>query len=200
MASTKTKGKRRVARKKTNYKPWIIGVAVIAAIIAIPRLYGEFQIRTATGDFAQYVREGRGEFAAKQEVYADLGRNHVAFGTDVAYNSSPATSGSHYGSWVNPGFYSAIQEEKQLVHSLEHGNVIAYYGDVPDETLNMLEDWTLDFRGAWDGFIAAPLDDIGEGVVLTAWRHTLRLDPFEPALAAAFIDRHRGRGPENKVR
>jgi hypothetical protein len=37
-------------------------------------------------------------------------------------------------------------------------------------------------------------------VVLTAWRKILKLDTFEPASAAAFVDAYRGRGPENKVR
>jgi hypothetical protein len=37
-------------------------------------------------------------------------------------------------------------------------------------------------------------------VVLTAWRKILKLDSFEPAAAAAFIDTYRGRGPEKRVR
>ena len=42
--------------------------------------------------------------------------------------------------------------------------------------------------------------DGGEAIVLTAWTKRLRLDPFDPAAAAAFIDAYRGRGPEHPVR
>ena len=41
---------------------------------------------------------------------------------------------------------------------------------------------------------------LGKSVVLTAWRKILKLDSFEPAAAAAFVDTYRGRGPEKRVR
>jgi len=52
----------------------------------------------------------------------------------------------------------------------------------------------------WSGIVATPMPGIGEAVVLTAWRRMLRLDTFDAATAAAFIDAFRGRGPENPVR
>ena len=200
-SSSKKAARRRANRKKKmNNLPWVIAAAVIVVLLATPRIWTEIKVQTNTGDFAQLIREGRSSLNQAQESYPDLGRAHVAFGTEVTYNSSPPTSGPHYGRWVQPGFYRVQQEDRELVHSLEHGNVVAYYGDVNDEVLDTLDDWTLRFQGNWDGMIATPLSDIGEGVILTAWRHVLRLDPFDPALAAAFIDRHRGRGPENPVR
>jgi hypothetical protein len=48
--------------------------------------------------------------------------------------------------------------------------------------------------------VAAPSSGLGKAVVLTAWRKILKLDEFDPAAAAAFIDKFRGRGPENRVR
>ena len=39
-----------------------------------------------------------------------------------------------------------------------------------------------------------------EVVVMTAWTKLLRLEAFDEASAAAFIDLFRGRGPENRVR
>lgn len=200
MATSKTKGKTKRRKKKNNATPWIIGIVVLVALALAPRLWSQYQIQTATGDFAELIREGRKDLNEKEETYPDIGRTHVAFGTELTFNSSPPTSGPHYGAWVNPNFYSSEQEAGRLVHSLEHGHVVAYYGDVSDEVLDTLDNWTRRFPGDWDGFIATPMKDIGEAVVLTAWRHTLRLDPFDPALAAAFIDKYRGRGPENKVR
>lgn len=193
------KGRR--PKKKTNYTPWIIGGLVLAGLFVFPQIQRQYKLRTATGEFAQLVRQGSGEVRGLQERHRDLGRGHVPFGSDISYNSVPPTTGPHYGSWINPGYYVDEQEPKQLVHSLEHGHVVAYYGEgIEEADKDMLIDWTGDFRNEWAGFIAAPFETAGDGVILTAWRHTLRLDKFDPAIAAAFIDRHRGRGPENPVR
>lgn len=58
---------------------------------------------------------------------ADLGRQHVAIGTEVEYNSNPPTSGSHYADWIRSGVYSEPKDDGNLVHSLEHGYVIMSY-------------------------------------------------------------------------
>lgn len=57
----------------------------------------------------------------------DLGREHVAVGTNVEYNSNPPTSGPHYEEWTKPGAYDEVQDDRNMVHSLEHGYVIISY-------------------------------------------------------------------------
>lgn len=61
------------------------------------------------------------------EQLADLGREHVAVGTNVEYHSNPPTSGSHYEVWTKPGVYSEPPDDRNMVHSLEHGYVIISY-------------------------------------------------------------------------
>jgi hypothetical protein len=68
------------------------------------------------------------------------------------------------------------------------------------DALADLKDWAALYTGTWDGVVLTPMERLGEEVVLNAWTKTLRLKSFDPALAAAFIDRYRGRGPENPVR
>ncbi len=58
---------------------------------------------------------------------ADLGRGHVPIGTKIDYNSNPPTSGPHYEIWVKPGVYDRPQEDRNLVHSLEHGYIVISY-------------------------------------------------------------------------
>ncbi len=58
---------------------------------------------------------------------SDLGREHVAQGTVVQYNSNPPTSGSHYAEWTKGGLYNTPQEDGKLIHSLEHGYIIISY-------------------------------------------------------------------------
>jgi len=57
----------------------------------------------------------------------DLGRGHVPIGEKVNYNSNPPTSGKHYDGWVRSGVYSEPKDDRNLVHSLEHGYVIMSY-------------------------------------------------------------------------
>lgn len=61
------------------------------------------------------------------ESVEDLGREHVADGTIVEYNSNPPTSGKHYGDWTKAGVYDKPVSDGHLVHSLEHGYVIISY-------------------------------------------------------------------------
>jgi hypothetical protein len=61
------------------------------------------------------------------EKLADLGREHVPIGTEVKYNSNPPTSGSHYEDWIRAGIFDKPMEDRNLVHSLEHGYVILSY-------------------------------------------------------------------------
>lgn len=61
------------------------------------------------------------------ELIADLGREHVADGTVVNYNSNPPTSGSHYGDWTRAGVFDKPISDGHLIHSLEHGYVVISY-------------------------------------------------------------------------
>lgn len=58
---------------------------------------------------------------------ADLGREHVPLGTQVEYNSNPPTSGPHYEEWVKGGILENVRDDRNLVHSLEHGYIIMSY-------------------------------------------------------------------------
>lgn len=61
------------------------------------------------------------------EHLADLGRDHVADEIEVQYNSNPPTSGSHNADWIRKGVYSHPENDRYLIHSLEHGFVIMSY-------------------------------------------------------------------------
>lgn len=57
-------------------------------------------------------------------IVEDIGRGHIAIGTEEKYNSNPPTSGPHYEEWVKSGIYDNPKDDRNLVHSLEHGYVI----------------------------------------------------------------------------
>src|SRR5574337_1184611 len=56
------------------------------------------------------------------------GANHIPVGQPhEPYNSNPPTSGPHYATPAEAGFYDAAPPDEQLVHDLEHGYVIIWY-------------------------------------------------------------------------
>lgn len=70
---------------------------------------------------------------------ADEGREHVPIGTEVAYGTNPPTSGNHYAQWTKWGVYDTPKDDRNLVHSLEHGYVIISYNcDVKTTGFNLI--------------------------------------------------------------
>jgi len=56
------------------------------------------------------------------------GRNHIAVGQPHdPYNSEPPSSGDHYATPAQAGFYDQAPADEYLVHSMEHGYVIIWY-------------------------------------------------------------------------
>jgi len=128
------------------------------------------------------------------------GGGHLSPGQSYTYGDRFPTSGPHDLRPIDPGFYRDIQRPTQLVHSLEHGHIVIYYDQPTSAVLNQIRGWASHYNGPWDGIVIVPAPNLGEEIVLSAWTRILRLKPFDPAAAAAFIDRYRGRGPENPVR
>ena len=179
--------------------PWryiFSGIAVLAVAAAA---WSWWDARQASEDFEALAARGAAALENVETLPSESG-GHVPQGQGVPYQSAPPTSGPHWPTPVRAGFNHDRQLPEELVHSLEHGNIVIYYDTPSAETLDSLRAWTGHFVGVWDGVIAAPKAGLRGEVVLTAWRRMLRLDPFDAAGAAAFIDRYRGRGPENRVR
>lgn len=71
------------------------------------------------------------------QAVPDMGRQHVADISNVAYNSNPPTSGPHFALWAKPGVYDRVVSDGYLIHSLEHGYVVISYdcnGDITSVT------------------------------------------------------------------
>lgn len=179
---------------------WLNWAIALVAVIAIAggAFYWWQTIRTADR-FEALAAEGQAALQRVETLRND-GRSHLAAGQGRQYADAFPTSGSHATVWTNAGVYEQPQRPIMLVHALEHGNVVIYYDEPGAAVMDQLEDWAALYGGQWDGIVVTPYSDLGETVVLTAWRRKLELNPFDPAAAAAFIDAYRGRGPENAVR
>ncbi len=150
------------------------------------------------GEFLALAEEGSEAMREQVVSEASAGREHVSGSID--YDHRFPLSGPHNPTWVEPGVYDTPQRKEQLVHALEHGNIVIYYDKPGSEVMGRLREWAGRYDNQWSGIVVTPAAGLGESIVLSAWTKRLRLDEFAAAPAAAFIDAYRGRGPENPVR
>lgn len=156
--------------------------------------------KQTSDNFDQLITEGKASLEKKVDNRPDNGRGHTTSGQAINYPEDPPTSGVHWPEWTSPGFYSSAEPKEKLVHALEHGNIVIYYDQPSSDVTNTLKGWAGKFSGQWDGVVVVPRQGLGQAITLTAWAKVLRLDTWEPTVAAAFVDAYRGRGPENPVR
>ena len=176
-------------------------VAVYSALLGVVFLGGLsfWQSQTCEAAFLDLAGAHEGPLERVQTL-PNLGNSHLARGQSYRYPSRFPTSGPHAPVWAKPGVYSELPPDVELVHALEHGNIVIYYDQLSDEDFAMLESWAGLYGGQWSGLIVARRPGLGAEVVLTAWTKMLRLKTFDASKAAVFIDDYRGRGPEHRVR
>lgn len=154
---------------------------------------------------------------------ADLGRGHIEIGKEVQYNSNPPTSGSHYPDWVRAGIYENERDDRNLVHSLEHGYVIlsakcntstslsagmqsekleeaTESGEVNVECKQRKDQLTKVYeKKGKRKLIVVPRENLDTNFALTAWTYIDKFDTFDAARIEKFIDAHLNQGPERTV-
>ncbi|OGE14748.1 hypothetical protein A3F00_03185 [Candidatus Daviesbacteria bacterium RIFCSPHIGHO2_12_FULL_37_11] len=151
----------------------------------------------------------------------DLGREHIEIGKEVNYNSNPPTSGSHYVDWVRAGVYVEEKDDRNLVHSLEHGYVIMSYRCNMENQGNMddkgeaTQSGTVDKKEDCESrknqleeiynkkgkrkLIVVPRPNLDTNFALTAWNYLDKFAEFDAARVEKFIDAHLNNGPERTM-
>ncbi len=209
-ASRRSRGPKTAAKSTAKSIPWGGQVATraggkrwafraVLAAAAIGAGFAWWVSNTDERDFIALAAQGQ-EGLKRIETVASAGGGHLGPSENRVYSSRFPTSGRHHRSWTDAGFHRTPQMETQLVHALEHGNIVIYYDKPGADVIEMLKTWTGLYTRQWSGVIAAPMARLGKAVVLTAWTKRLTLAEFKAAPAAAFIEAFRGRGPENRVR
>lgn len=136
-----------------------------------------------------------------RDTFPPQGRQHVQeLSRGFEYNSTPATSGPHFGTPAVWNLYDRPVEQFRLVHNLEHGGVVVQYGSaVPEATVQRLTDW---YAQDPRGLIVAPLPgaleeqspELESRIVATAWTHLLSCPGFDEGALDDFVDDYRGPG------
>jgi len=126
------------------------------------------------------------------------------------WNTSPPTSGPHFGQTAVWGSYDEPVPLVQSTHNLEHGGIVIHYGpDAPEGEVEKLRTW---FNETNDpkGLIISPLPTNGDKITLSAWTapdatgetsdrgrgFLASCKSFEQNAFSAFIEEHRYKGPE----
>ncbi len=185
-----------------------IGIAAVALIALIAGGYllvsGGNGTQQAGLETQPLPDRGEQSVISSVQQHDSRGNAHVAAGTEIEYQRIPPTSGTHYPTTVEAGLYEQTPPLGALVHSLEHGAVVIYYdpGQIDQATEDSLEAFAAAHTGTWESVIVVPMPEAGPTapVVLTAWRHSLRLEDYDPGTVRAFLAEYLGRGPEHPVR
>ncbi len=142
------------------------------------------------------------EVALVGQKFDDQGQKHIADGEQhEAYNSSPPTSGPHYGSPAPWGIKNAEIVDEVLLHNLEHGGiVITYKPDLPADQIEQLKQiaTTLPQSKNFNSvkIILAPRAKNDRPVSLLAWTYQEHLDSPDGAKIKEFYLSHLDKGPE----
>lgn len=129
-------------------------------------------------------------------------------GTDPGpYNSDPPTSGRHYASEFDAGFFDEADlaglpayPEGYLVHNLEHGYVIFWYncavwGEAGCEPLKSgIQNVMAEFGGV--KLIAFPRASLRVPLAMTSWGRLQEFKSFDAELARRFVRANRYHAPE----
>jgi hypothetical protein len=126
-----------------------------------------------------------------------LGATHIPAGQEATYNTTPPTSGEHYGQWAQAGGYTEPIKDETQVHNLEHGHVMVQHNGLEASQLDALEELV---RKDPKMILVAPYPDMEPVLALTSWGKIQTCSAWSdgiPALVEYFIKSNRDNAPES---
>jgi hypothetical protein len=203
---------RREARRRSLLTT---GIAVFVAALVVFLIVSERQGEEAAQDEPIGVGLAQAD-CSDVETFPDqtqgLESSHIQVGSPhEPYNSSPPTSGVHYAQQAAPGFYPAELPVEQVVHNLEHGQIVIWYAaDTSEATVTMIEDYIerendktarrTDPRSGeaqLEPLLGVPYNDLQDGTyAMTSWTNLQTCDSFSSAAVDEFRQQFQGLAPE----
>ena len=116
------------------------------------------------------------------EVYSST-TNRTVEGP-IHYHSNPPTNGNHAPLWQNCGFYPEPIQDRNAVHSVDHGVVwITYRPHLPQQQIETLRSY-----GDENYVMVSPHPGQHAPVIATSWRVQLELDSADDPRLEKFVD------------
>lgn len=184
---------RATAERRDALRRNLITAALLAALVGAVALYFVVDNRR-DASLREALTSGSCEVDTENDPTAAQGQNHVQ---NPSFSVNPPAGGNHLASAARAGVYdgTAVPAEGQLVHSLEHGYVIAWHQpDLDAEQKKQLEEFQAEHR---DDVIVAERPDLPVPFAATAWGERLLCQEVEAAPLERFFDEHVGNGPED---
>lgn len=192
-----TEEKKRAEARKESLRRNLVTIVVALVVTAVVVV----AIVMQRGDSGSISGDVGGSAAAANctdvESPDDQGREHIPNDeTHPPYSSSPPTSGPHYEIPAANNFFTEQLAPEQLVHNLEHGQIVIWYNpDADEELLGQVE--TL-FRQEPNATVAAPYTDIEAPyeIALTAWGKLQMCEKVSQEVVNDFRREFQGKSPE----
>jgi len=131
----------------------------------------------------------------------DEGNAHVGDGELITYKSYPPSSGTHYSTPADAGFYDQPVAEGKFVHSLEHGYIVIYYKpDLPEATKQQLKDTFSKLPLGKYGKVKAvivPYTNMTTPMAIAAWDRLMLLNSYNYDEIQTFYKEWVDKGPED---
>ena len=141
----------------------VIAVLVIASFGLTSIMGGGGGGKPAEGRANQYV-EGIGT------NFPIAGRDHVDEGTRITYDTVSPTSGNHWPTPAQCDFYEDTLPNEQIVHNMEHGQIVVSYNLATESDVQALRDTlnNIELYKIWG--LARAYNDIQPGEInLSTW-------------------------------
>jgi Protein of unknown function (DUF3105) len=188
---------RRAAEKRRRQRTLLYSLVTVAVLGALVAFVIVANREEAAPTEEEYRQEQAALAPARQAAgCTEIGQLPNAGGTHIAdnaqpsnWNSNPPTSGDHTVTSLPGGFYQVEQDERQLLHSLEHGYVAIQYKNLPADQVARLRELQREFDGR--KLIVMPYSALDrDGLAISAWRHLQACTRLDVALARSFIDNY----------
>jgi hypothetical protein len=182
-AARKLEAKRRRQRALT----WTaVAVGAVVALIGVIVWQGRGGEEQVSPQALAAARQQAGSTGVRE--FAEAGRKHIQANQQAEnWNSTPPTSGDHLGSPISGGVYDSEQDERAIVHNLEHGYVVIQYKGIPEDQVTQLREFVRDRSG--DKLVLAPWSGLqSDGVALTAWRNLETMQRVNLDVVKAFVN------------
>jgi hypothetical protein len=185
---------RRAAEKKRRQRTVLyalVTVGVLGALVAFVLVANRKDAAPTDEDFKKEqaalapARQAAGCTDIQQ--FPNAGGTHIADNAQPKnWNSNPPTSGDHTAVSLHGDFYQVEQDERQLLHSLEHGYVAVQYKNLPPEQVVQLRELQSEYSGR--KFIVMPYSGLPTaGVAFSSWQHLQTCSKLDVNLARSFI-------------
>ncbi len=127
---------------------------------------------------------------------------HVAQGSAISYAYNPPSSGPHYPSPTNWGFYKQAVPAGTWVHNLEHGGIVVLYQcsgtctDVQAQLQTLYSQLPTESQFQERKVVITPYPNLDHRLRIQAWGWTMPLDTVDTQAIDAFYNEHVDKGPE----